>query len=88
MAVQLKFPAKFIQVYAMCVDAELPKKFTPDQWVKPNGLYKVKAFTDALNLSDATAIIITDGSGNEIHPSDSHWSFSSDRFAFFEVILN
>ena len=87
MSVQLKFPAKFIQIYATCIDDTLPK-FKPNEWVKTNKIYKVKAFTEALNQTEATAIIITDKEGNEIHPSDSHWSFSSERFSFFEVILN
>lgn len=79
-------PASFVNVYAFCIDDSMPK-FKPDQWVKKNKLYKLKYITDSLN-TDEQAVTITDKNGNEINPSDTIKAFKSERFIFFQVILN
>jgi predicted transglutaminase-like protease len=79
-------PAPFVNVYAFCIDDSLPK-FKPDNWIKKNKLYKLKYITDSLNTSEM-AVTIMDSSGNEINPTDSIKAFKSERFQFFQIILN
>lgn len=79
-------PASFVNVFAFCIDDSLPK-FKPEQWVKKNRLYKLKYVTDSLNTEEM-AVTITDKNNNEINPSDSVKAFKSERFIFFQIILN
>lgn len=84
--VNLFSPPPFVAVYAYCIDDSLPK-FKPDNWIRKNKLYRLKYFCESLN-TDVMAVTLIDRNGEEIHPSDSMSSFRSDRFSFFEVILN
>lgn len=79
-------PASFVNVFAFCIDDSLPK-FKPTNWIKRNKLYKLKYITDSLNTSEK-AVTITDGSGQEINPTDDIRAFKSERFHFFQIILN
>ena len=87
MATNLYSAPKYIQVYAVCVNDEKPK-FETEEWITNGKMYKVKYFTEPLNVTEGEAVTITDGAGNEIHPTPTHFSFKSDRFNFFEVFLN
>lgn len=84
--VRLFSPPPFVSVYAFCIDDELPK-FSPDQWIEKNRLYRMKHCCESLN-SDSMAVTLMDKNGNEIHPSSSMSSFRADRFVFFEIVLN
>lgn len=84
--VNLFSPPPFVATYAFCIDDSLPK-FKPDNWISKNRLYRLKYFCESLN-TDGMAVTLVDGNGEEIHPSDSMNSFRSDRFTFFEIILN
>jgi hypothetical protein len=79
-------PASFVNVFAFCIDDSLPK-FTPDRWIQKNRVYKLKYITDSLNTSEM-AVTIVDRNGDEINPSDSVRAFKSERFQFFQIILN
>lgn len=79
-------PASFVEVYAMCIDDSMPN-FIPEKWVQKNHLYKLKYITESLNTSEM-AVTITDCYGNEINPSDNIKAFKSERFHFFQIILN
>lgn len=83
---QLYSPPVFVETYAYCIDDSMPN-FKPDNWIKKNHLYKMKFFTESLNTSEM-AITICDNKGNEINPSDNIKSFKSERFVFFNIILN
>jgi len=84
--VNLFAPPPFVSVYAYCIDDSLPK-FKPDNWVRKNKLYRLKYFCESLN-TDGMAVTLIDRNGEEIHPSDSMSSFRSDRFEFFQIIMN
>jgi predicted transglutaminase-like protease len=79
-------PASFVNVYAFCIDDSLPK-FKPDNWIKKNKLYKLKYITESLNTSEM-AVTIMDNNGNEINPTETIKAFKSERFDFFQIILN
>lgn len=79
-------PASYVSLYAYCKD-DTPPKFKPLNWIKKNRLYKIKYITDSLN-TDEMAITIVDNSGNEINPSETIKAFKSERFDFFQIILN
>lgn len=83
---QLYSPPAFVETYAYCIDDSMPN-FVPDKWIKKNHLYKMKFFTDSLNTAEM-AITICDNKGNEINPCDNIKSFKSERFVFFNIILN
>jgi hypothetical protein len=59
MSVNLYSTPKYIQVYAVCVDAKKPK-FETDEWVEHGKMYKVKHFTEPLNVTEGQAVTITD----------------------------
>lgn len=84
--VNLFAPPSFISIYAYCIDDSMPK-FKPENWIKKNRLYRLKYFCESLN-TDGLAVTLTDSTGEEIHPSDSMNSFRSDRFEFFQIVLN
>lgn len=86
MSVPLYAPPAYVAVYAYCIDDSLPR-FTPDNWVKRDRVYKVKWFAEGLN-TDSTAVTIADNKGEVIHPSDSMSAFKVDRFIIFQFILN
>ncbi len=86
MANLMKHPS-YMEVYAYCINDEKPKFETID-WIVKGKMYKVKCFTESLNLSDSMAVVITDNKDNELHPSPSHWSFNSERFEFLNIYLN
>ena len=83
---QLFSPPKYIQLFAECIDASLPK-FTPDNWVEENKWYKVKYIAEALN-TDGIAVTITNSKDEVIEPSSTMSSFKSERFILHEVCLN
>lgn len=85
--VPLMPPPNHRQVFARCVDDTLPNKFTPDSWIEKGKIYKVKYFVESLN-TDNICITITNNAGEEIHPSDSIFSFKIDRFEIFDICLN
>ena len=85
--VNLIYPPSYMMVYAKCIDDTLPT-FEPEEWVKEGQVYMVKHFTEPLNQEEGMAVTIIDDTGDEIHPSSSHWSFSSNRFELFSVFLN
>ena len=87
MSVPLFTSAPWIQLFAECIDDSLPKKFTPDNWIKNKRWYKVKYFAEALN-TDGSAITITNNKDEEIRPSPSMASFKAERFIIHEVCLN
>ena len=74
------------QLYAECIDDSLPK-FIPDNWIKKDRWYKVKYFAEALN-TDGKAITITDRFNEEIHPSNTHFAFTDNRFIIHTICLN
>lgn len=80
-------PLSYIQLFAVCIDDSKPK-FEPDDWITNNRLYRVVGFTEPLNQTEGQALIISDSSFRELHPSPSHWSFKSDRFVIFDIVLN
>jgi hypothetical protein len=85
--VNLEIPPKHIEIFAVCIDDEKPK-FHINNWIEKNKWYRVRGFTEPLNISDGKAVIIYDSKGNEIHPSESHWSFSANRFDYKIIVLN
>ena len=59
-----------------------------EEWIEEGRVYVVKHLSEPLNISEGLALTILDKTGNEIHPSGSHWSFASHRFELFSVYLN
>ena len=84
---QLYTNPPYVILYAICIDDSKPN-FVPNNWIKNNKLYKVKYIAEALNLEEASAITIVDKNNREIIPSESMSAFRSDRFHFFQIILN
>ena len=85
--VNLIIPPKYIAVYAYCINDSLPS-FEPEEWIEAGRIYQVKHYTEPLNTTEGFAVTIVDTSGEEIHPSSSHWSFASHRFEIFSICLN
>lgn len=85
--VNLIVPPKYQAMYAWCTDDSLPA-FEPEAWIEAGRVYPVKHLSEPLNISEGYALTILDNAGNEIHPSESHWSFASHRFELFSVFLN
>ena len=85
--VNLIVPPNYQALYAWCIDDSLPA-FEPEEWVEKGRVYTVKHISEPLNISEGFALTILDAYGNEIHPSESHWSFASHRFELFSVFLN
>lgn len=80
-------PAPFRLLYAICKDDTRPK-FVTEDWIQNNRWYKIRGFTEPLNQTEGQALILLDNTGRELHASDIHWSFRSDRFDIVEYILN
>ena len=74
-------------MYAWCIDDSLPA-FEPAEWIEIGRIYTVKHMAESLTTTESFALTILDMDGHEIHPSESHWSFASDRFELFSVYLN
>jgi len=85
--VNLIVPPKYQAMFAWCVDDSLPG-FEPEEWIEEGRVYPVKHLSEPLNISEGYALTILDKNGTEIRPSDSHWSFASNRFEMFSVFLN
>jgi hypothetical protein len=85
--VNLIIPPSYQAMYAWCLDDSLPD-FLPDAWVEKGRVYVVKHFSEPLNISEGYALTLLDRKGEEIHPSESHWSFASHRFELFSIYLN
>ena len=85
--INLNMPPAYVTVYAKCVDDSLPA-FDPEEWIQLGKVYVVKHFTEPLNTTEGVALTILDEYGEEIHPSDSHWSFASHRFELYTIYLN
>ena len=85
--VNLITPPNYQVMYARCIDDSLPA-FEPSEWIELGRIYTIKHLAESLTTSEGFALTLTDTEGREIHPSDSHWSFASDRFELFSVFLN
>jgi hypothetical protein len=87
MANTIYTPPKYIQMYAFCLNDEKPK-FEVKDWIEKDRLYKVKFFSESINLSEGEAVVITDAKNNLLRPSPSHGSYNTNRFKFMQVNLN
>lgn len=85
--VNLIIPPSYQAIYAWCHDASLPH-FEPEVWVEEGRVYAVKHMSEPLNQAEGYALTLLDQDGEEIHPSESHWSFASRRFELFSIFLN
>jgi hypothetical protein len=85
--VNLIVPPKYLALFAKCIDDSMPA-FEPEEWITEGGIYRVKHYTEPLNTTEGFAVTILDEKGEEIHPSSSHWSFSSERFEMYSIYLN
>jgi len=87
MAVKLIVPLPFYQLYAECVDDTPPKNET-NAWIKQGNWYKVKHFVENSLNTDGATVTITDKDNNEIHPTETIWSFKLERFKIHHICLN
>jgi len=83
---ELYAPPKYLDVFLFCIDDSLPK-FKPVNWIKRDHLYRLKYISESLNSSEY-AVAICDNNNHEINPSEDIKSFRSERFLFFNIILN
>ncbi len=88
MAVRLIVPLPFFQLYAECRDDSVPNKLVPSEWIKENRWYKIKHFVENSLNTDGSTVTITDKDNNEIHPTDTIWSFRPERFKIHHICLN
>lgn len=80
-------PPEHIELYAICIDDTPPEKFTPENWIEKDKLYKVQYISDALNVS-TTAVTIVDSKGKLVLPNETYSAFKIERFILFDIVLN